>query len=196
MSRKSSRITERFDYKVYSEKGRKIPKESRDLERVRKGFESFAKMVSQELIDSEEKLNFKFSRLIEEYELDLLFDISEIEAGISEIREAVDKYEDIQVELKRELGERYNETYPNISEKLKPMNEWVKKAKKEIKNRKVQKLREEKEKEEKEVQLEKERENREEKLREGRFSRMCLTEQAHRARRRHPMCPREHGTNN
>ena len=93
MSRKSYRNTERFDYRIYSERGVKVPKETRVLARVRESFEGLAKMATQELVDNETKLKFKFSRLLEEYELDLLFDISEIEVGISEIREVIEKYE-------------------------------------------------------------------------------------------------------
>ena len=122
-------------------------------------------MATAKRVDKETKVSFKFSRFVDEYDFDILFDIEDIEAGIIEIKKLIDSFEGIHVELKRELGDRYQETYPNFAEKLKPMTEWVKNAKLEIKKQKLEKLKQEREKEEKKERLRKEKEGKEEKLR-------------------------------
>ena len=118
-------------------------------------------MAANDLIDSEAKLSNKFKRLLEEYDINLLFDIPEIEAGVNEIKGVIDKYEDIHVELKREMGDGYIEAYPNDLEKLKPMTDWIKSAKLEIKNRKILREKEDKEKEKEEEQRRIDKEERE-----------------------------------
>ena len=173
MHRKSVRNIERIDYKIYSETGKKVAKE-KDLEKVTENFEKLSKsenyqklskMVASKLVDEEIKVCLKFDRFLKEYEFDLLFDVEDIEAAIIEVKTLIDTFEDIHVELKRELDDKYEEAYPKFSEKLKPMIDWVKNAKIEKKRKKVEKLREEREKEEIEERVRKDKEEKEEKFR-------------------------------
>ena len=67
-------------------------------------------MGSHKLIDEERKVCFKFSRLIVEDEFDLLFDVEDIEVAITECRKLLESYEDIHLELQRELEDEYEKT--------------------------------------------------------------------------------------
>ncbi len=88
------------------------------------------------LIDLETKLSFKSKRLLDEYDLESLFDVSEYEAAIFEFKELIEKFEDTHVQLKRGLGEKdYLESYPKFFERLKPMTDWVVNAKRDLRKR-------------------------------------------------------------
>ena len=170
MSRKSLRNIERIDYKIYSETGKKVAKERRELIRIERGFENLSKMSVDKLIDEETKVRYKFQRFLLEYQFDILFDIEDIEKGILEIKTIIESFEGIHIELNRELDTKYLEKYPDFSEMLTNMTDWVKNAKLEINKMKVSRAetlrREKKENEEKKYdqkadQLRKEREMRE-----------------------------------
>ena len=90
----------------------------------------------EDLIDLETKLSFKSKRLLDEYDLESLFDVSEYEAAIFEFKELIEKFEDTHVQLKRGLGEKdYLEAYPKFFERLKPMTDWVVNAKRDLRKR-------------------------------------------------------------
>ena len=99
----------------------------------------------------------KIDRFIDEYEFKLLFDIEDIEAGIAEFKKLIEIYKEIHPELRRELEEEYEDKYEKYASKYKMITDWIKKAKVEIKRRKVVKCTPEeqlrKENEEKEVRL-------------------------------------------
>ena len=105
----------RIDYKELNSTGRKILKETRDLERLSAGFENLATMASkdrQNLADDEKKLVRKIKRYLDEYQdLSLMFDIEEVEKAISEFKEAINAFDEIHVELERELDDEYSEVY-------------------------------------------------------------------------------------
>ena len=67
-------------------------------------------MASHKLIDEERKVCLKFSRLIVEYEFDLLFDVKDIEVAITECRKLLESYADIHLELQRELEDEDEKT--------------------------------------------------------------------------------------
>ena len=140
-SKESKRARQTIDYKVYSETGRKAIKESKELDRIEKGFKNLSVMVSHKLIDEERKVCLKFSRLIVEYKFDLLFDVEDIEVAFTECRKLLESYEDIHLELQRELEDEYEKTYKEFAVESKTMSDWIKKAKLEIKRRKEENVR-------------------------------------------------------
>ena len=96
----------RIDYKESNLTGKKVIKETRDLEKLSAGFENLATMASkqrQNLIDDEKKLVRKLRRCLEEYDdLSLMFDVEEVETAISEFKEAIEAFDEIHIELERE----------------------------------------------------------------------------------------------
>ena len=107
----------RIDYKESKSNvtGKKVLKETRDLEKLSAGFENLATMASkqrQNLIDDEKKLVRKLRRCLEEYDdLSLMFDVEEVEKAISEFKEAIEAFDEIHIELERELEDEYSGTY-------------------------------------------------------------------------------------
>ena len=124
MSVRSIRLKNRIDYKIYNETGKKIQREP-----------NFEKM--SELIDQELKLVKKIVRFRSEYNLDLLFDINEIEEAISEQRKLLEAYEELHIKLKRDLAEDYSNTYIDYDGHIKIMTDYIILAKKEIRNKKL-----------------------------------------------------------
>ena len=92
-----------------------------------------------DLIDQETMLSWKFVRLLEEYDLTVLYDISEVEEALQEVRDSVENFETTHVQLQRGLGIKYAELYPNAMDRLKPMTDWIVSARKDLRIRKVQK---------------------------------------------------------
>ena len=86
----------------------------------------------ENLIDQETKLSYKFRRLLDEYDLEIMFDVLEYEAAIPEFKEAIENFEDVHLQLKRGLGEDYLGQYPDYFERLKPMTQWVVNAKRNL----------------------------------------------------------------
>ena len=142
------RDLERFDYKIYSNTGKKIAKEYRALENIENKFQVLSTMSTANLCDEEEKVCLKIKRFIEEYNLDLLFDIQDIENAIFEFKKLIESYEEVHIELKRELGDQHETQYVEFEEKYKSMSDWVINARLEIKRKKIEQLKIELEKEE------------------------------------------------
>ena len=96
----------RIDYKELNSTGRKILKETCDLENLSVGFENLTTMASnqrQNLVDDEKKLVKKLRRYLDEYhDLSLMFDVEEVEKAISEFTEAINAFAEIHVDLERE----------------------------------------------------------------------------------------------
>ena len=101
-------------------------------------------MATHKIVDEEKKFCLKTDRFRDEYELEVLFDIDYIESSIKESKKLLESYEEIHLELKRELNDEYEETYRNFEIKSKIMTDWIKKAKLEIKNKIIQRIQEEK----------------------------------------------------
>ena len=133
----------RIDYKELNATGKRVIKETRELEKLSVGFENLAIMASkqrQNLIDDERKLVKKLRRCLDEYQqLSLLYDIEDLEKAISEFKDAIDSFDEIHIELERELDVEYSETYKDFSV-LQEAKSWIHAARVEIKNRKVLKL--------------------------------------------------------
>ena len=131
--RKSSlREVARFDYKVFNDKGVKVPLSVPKVTNMDQPKVSNLDQFS----DSEEKLKMKIKRHINENEVDLLFDVSDIEDAISDIRSLTNSFEDVHVALRRELKDQYKEKYPDYDKQIEDIAKWVKEAKKAIKEKK------------------------------------------------------------
>ena len=162
MCDKPRRVRQSIDYKIFNDSGRKVEKQNIDVEveNIVEKFENLSVMDTKKLLNEEKKINLKLVRTLNEYELETLYEINDIEAGISEIKKLIESYEEVVVELREELGREYNNTV--FETQLKIVMEWIKNARLEIKNRKISEedMREElrrKEIEKKENQFRKER---------------------------------------
>ena len=119
-----TRNIQRFDYKRYNSEGIKVPKVV------------FSEMASP-LVDNEEKLRRKIDRHIRENDIDLLFDVSDLEEAISGMRSLVNSFEDVHVSLSRELGsDQYVESYPDYDKHITVITDWIREAKIAIKQKK------------------------------------------------------------
>ena len=67
----------------------------------------------ENLVDEGTKLSFKLHRLLTEYDLGQMFDVSEFESAIPEVKASIELFEDVHVRLKRGLGE--GENYQSIT---------------------------------------------------------------------------------
>ena len=104
------RSKERFDYKIFGDVGIKVPK-------------------MDDLIDEESKLSMKMTRFLNDYAIDLLFDIKEIEEVATVAGNLCEKYEEIHVRLRRGFGtEEYKKLYDGFDEKLKSILDWSREA--------------------------------------------------------------------
>ena len=132
MSRKSSRSVERFDYKKFNDQGIKVPI-------VHEGLSEEIDLSNMDsLVDEETKLGYRLRRLLEEHELEYLFSASDVEAAISEMKESIERFEDIHIQLKRGLGEEeYIKLYPDFFARLKPKTDWIIQAKRVLHERKT-----------------------------------------------------------
>ena len=118
------RAIQRIDYNIYNRTGKKL---GRDIS---------AKM--ERLIEEDLKIVRRFNRFYEEYEISLLFEVTDLEVGIRELKELAEKYEDAHIKLEKELGEAaYKETYVDYEKHSRAVSEWIKAAKLEIKNKKA-----------------------------------------------------------
>ena len=126
---KPQRNIARVDYKIYNKTGIKLLKEYRKC---------ISTMTTN--IDTELKLVCKLDRFKCEYELSLLYEIEDIEDGIKELRSIVEKYEELHIALKNDLGsDSYAESYPDYEARIKSMTDWIRSAKFEIRNKKEKK---------------------------------------------------------
>ena len=135
MSERSRRVIQRFDYKVYNKTGKKVCKAA-----------SSELVIMGDLIEEELKISCKIKRVLNEFELELLYDIEDIEGGIKEFRDVIESYENVHVMLRRKLGGEYGETYEEYGSNMKKLNDWVRNAKVEIKRIKKEKVKEQSEK--------------------------------------------------
>ena len=124
----SLRDVNRFDYCVYDDSGDKVPLGSFP-------FPPEVSNMEQDLA-SEEKLRKKIKRYIAENDIDLLFDISDLEEAISGIDQLVSSFEDVHVTLRRQLKDQYVVSCPNFDDQISDVTEWIKKAKLAIKEKK------------------------------------------------------------
>ena len=120
----SLRKPSRFDYKIYNVKGDKVPLTVPKVS------------VMDQNLESEEKLRVKIKRYLIENDIDLLFDVSDIEDAISEIRSLANSFEDVHVALRRELNDQYAVRFADYDQQINNITDWIKKAKLAIKEKK------------------------------------------------------------
>ena len=85
-------------------------------------------------IDCELKLVCKINRFLDEYQVSLFSDVDEIDESLAQMRELQQEYEDMHIELRRELGdEEYEKTYTEFQNSREVMMTWLTEAKKEKK---------------------------------------------------------------
>ena len=125
MSERSLRTKERFDYKVFNDKGIKIVKNTRT------GFDIMAN-----LIDQERKIVCKISTFMTENDLRLLFEIEAIEKAITELRSLMEAYKEVHFKLESELGDEYSTSYEGFDMQITEIKDWFRQAKLEIKRKK------------------------------------------------------------
>ena len=127
------RANKSFDYKIFDSKGQKVFIDRRNLSEMEK------------IVDSELKISKKLKRFFNEYELSLLFDVKDVEDGISELKVLTNEYDDIHSKLSRtskDAGDDiYGETYQaQYDETMSEIDTWIKQAKREIKAKKENQL--------------------------------------------------------
>ena len=126
---KKSRLrdTKRVDNKTYGNSGKKV---------LKKQTYSCSRMAA--LIEEELKISAQLDRFYSEYELEILLEVGEIEEAIKEFKILANKYEEVHIRLRRELGEEdYELAYENVGAHLRRIKEWIRNAKVEVKNRKL-----------------------------------------------------------
>ena len=137
MSDRSLRPLELLDYKILNKSGGRVYKGTREV----------GIMSTQKLQDSERKLSRKISRFWEENKISEFFDLNEIESAAGFLRELLESFEDVHIELSRELGnEDYSKEYEKYDQTIKKISDWLKDSKAEIRRRKSQVLEKDKDK--------------------------------------------------
>ena len=83
-------------------------------------------------IEHELKTVCKINRFLDENQLSLFYDVEEINEGLEKMRELLQEFEDVHVELRRELGDaEYEKTYTEFKKSRDHMMTWLKNAKSE-----------------------------------------------------------------
>ena len=130
-NRSSLRPLNLLDYKTLNESG----------DRVYKGVRSVSNMSAPKIQDAEKKLSSKIKRFLDENEISEFFDLEEIEGSAGSLRDLLESYEDLHIELRNELGDSdYSETYKHYDETMQKISQWLKDSKAEIRRRKSQVL--------------------------------------------------------
>ena len=88
-----------IDYKIFGSTGQKVFIERRNLSEMEK------------MVDTELKITRKLARFFNEYDISLLFDVSDVENGIAELKALTDEYEDVHSQLSRISRDAGDEVY-------------------------------------------------------------------------------------
>ena len=99
----------RFDYRVYNQSGKKVAKDNAQINRIVEKLDKDSIMERNKLIDEERKINLEVSRFWKEYELDQLYEVDDIKECINELKNLVKRFENVHVDLKRELEMTHTE---------------------------------------------------------------------------------------
>ena len=99
----------------------------------------------EKMVDTELKITRKLARFFNEYDISLLFDVSDVENGIAELKALTDEYEDVHSQLSRisrDAGDEvYKETYSEqYDEQMKAILDWIRSAKISIKEKKEEQV--------------------------------------------------------
>ena len=125
--RTSTRKTLRLDYSVFHKTGERVPLELPEsfqtdspesslgtVSGPSSGLDSIKKdCIMEQNRDKAEALRLKIKRCMAENDVDDLYDITEIEDDIKEVRSLMDSYEDVHVTLRRELADQYVVQFPD-----------------------------------------------------------------------------------
>ena len=155
MSERPRRVGTNIDYKILNKTGEKVEKDnfSVEIDTIVENFENLSLMEAKKLRNEGEKLRLKLIRTLDEYDLELLDEVEEIENGLSEIKRIIEDYEEVIVKSKAELGEDYDDT--NSKEQVKHASAWIKNAKSELRKKRVLELQKDEERKEEIYQQEK-----------------------------------------
>ena len=96
-----------IDFKIYGTKGDKVKKQRKTLSKI-----------MADNIELELRLVCRLDRFMVENELDMLYDVEEIEEAIKELHKIVEGYEEIHIKLKGELKDTHTETYPEYETRI------------------------------------------------------------------------------
>ena len=119
------RSKKRIDYKKLHETGEKVFLEIPSMSESHQGGSMTAEFES--------KVVCKIDRFLEESDLNLFYDVEEIQIAIEKCRNILQEYEDVHVELKNELGtENYIDRYTEYTKIRASMMTWIKNAKLDI----------------------------------------------------------------
>ena len=175
------RKVNRIDYKISNRTGKKVLKENKKLEEVS---EKLDKIMSREqLVSDEAKLCLKIERFVKDNEIELFFDVTEIDEALSTFTTMIENFEHYHVELRHHLEEQeYKDAYGNsFAAAYDKMCEWTRKVK-------LLKLKMKKEKDERDELLRKAEVERQDKVRREEIQR---EEQVRKAREEHDLRERQ-----
>ena len=142
---RTDRNISRVDYKVFHQIGQKGSKHDAQYKKLAKSLDKDSIMGKTQLVDGNSMIVLEIKGFMEEYELEELYGIVDVEKCISELKQLKKRLEDMHVNLRRVLGEEYEELYRNYDDDVKMITDWIKDARIEMSSRKIKHEREEKE---------------------------------------------------
>ena len=81
-------------------------------------------------VDVELKIVCKINRFLDENQISMFSDVDEVNECLDKMRELQQEYEDVHIELRRELGDdEYEKTYTEFQKSRDVMMTWLKNAK-------------------------------------------------------------------
>ena len=118
MSRPNRNIS-RFDYKAYHTTGEKSSTLDVQYRKLADSLDKDSIMEHIQLVDEDKIIVLELGGFLEEDELDDLYGIEDIEKCISELKQLKKRFEQLQVKLRRVLGEEHEESYKDYDDDVK-----------------------------------------------------------------------------
>ena len=139
--RRSSRNTPRIDYKIFHQTGQKVSTIEAEYNRLAEWLDKDSIMEKNQLVDDDNVISLEIVGFMEEYELDDLYGVEDIEKCILELKQSKKRFEEVHVKLKRVLEDAEHDIlYENYDDDVRRMTDWVKDARKEISKRKKRRI--------------------------------------------------------
>ena len=110
MNRPSRKIS-RFDYKGYHRTGVKNSKLDAQYKKLADSLDKDSVMERTRLVDEENIIVREIEGFLEEYDLEDLYSIEDIEKCIEEFKQLKKRFEEVHVKLRRILGEEHERSY-------------------------------------------------------------------------------------
>ena len=132
----SKRNISRFDYNKYHQTGQKSSKLDEQYKKLADSLDKDSIMERTQLVDEDHAIVLEVEVFLEEYELEDLYGIEDIEKCISELKQLKKRFEEVHVKLRRILGEEHERLYQDYDNDVKKIIDWIKEARKEISKRK------------------------------------------------------------